>query len=414
MVSIKLKLRTVSGQSRMGRLYYQLAHQRKVKLLETSYFLYFDEWDDANHAVVMSGVSKDRLMYLREVSEAIRVDLRKLWDTVVRLEQSPLPYDVDDIAVSYGTKNTISVSFTDYARHRILMKRQSGYLGTADNYETTLKSFITFLNGADVTFPMLSGGLINRYEAFLKLRGNSRNTISFYMRNLRSIYNQAVAESLVKRQDLFKEVYTGVDKTMKRAISLSEINRIKELDLNGAPSLAKARDLFLFSFYARGVSFVDLAFMRKRDVVGGVLIYRRRKTGQQMSVRWEKEMQRLVERYTTATQYLLPIITREDGTEYRQYKNAMMLTNRKLKEISVMAHISLPVSMYVARHSWATIARDKNIPLSVISKGLGHENDMNTQIYLASIADKEVDDANRLILHSLRKISSPKNKRDVK
>lgn len=101
------------------------------------------------------------------------------------------------------------------------------------------------------------------------------------------------------------------------------------------------------------------------------------------------------------TKYLLPIILSEDGDERRQYQNQMMKINRRLKVIASMADIAVPLSLYYSRHSWATIARDKDIPLAIISEGLGHDSELTTQIYLDSIKSCEVDKANRKVLEGL-------------
>ena len=230
----------------------------------------------------------------------------------------------------------------------------------------------------------------------------SRNTTSFYMRILRCIYNRAVEENLTMQTDPFKRVYTGVDKTAKRAISLKEIKRIKELELSDKPALDYARNMFLFSFYLRGMSFVDLAYLRKRDLSNGYITYIRKKTGQQLTIRWERSMQEIVDKYPeNPTQYLLPIITKQDGMERQQYLNKILFVNRKLKHIAKLAKISTPLTMYVSRHSWASIAKSKNVPLSVISEGMGHDNEETTRIYLAAIQTNQIDDANRRILKEL-------------
>ena len=117
---------------------------------------------------------------------------------------------------------------------------------------------------------------------------------------------------------------------------------------------------------------------------------------------WTKQMQEIMDKYrTNATQYLLPVITREDGTERRQYQNMMRKINRHLKDIARLAGLPVPLSMYYTRHSWATIARGKDVPLAVISEALGHDSEMTTQIYLDSIKSSEVDKANRMILEGL-------------
>ena len=113
-------------------------------------------------------------------------------------------------------------------------------------------------------------------------------------------------------------------------------------------------------------------------------------------------MQAIIDKYKpNGTKYLLPIITREDESERRQYQNMMRKTNRLLKEIARLAGLPLPLSMYYTRHSWATIARGKAVPLAVISEALGHDSEMTTQIYLDSIKSSEVDKANSMILEGL-------------
>lgn len=107
------------------------------------------------------------------------------------------------------------------------------------------------MKGRDILFGELNSDLLMEYEAYLKNRGNSPNTISFYMRILKAVYNRAVENGLTG-QNLFKSVYTGVEKTLKRAIHLNDIRRIKRLDLSLKPHLDFARDMFLFYFYTRG------------------------------------------------------------------------------------------------------------------------------------------------------------------
>ena len=159
--------------------------------------------------------------------------------------------------------------------------------------------------------------------------------------------------------------------------------------------------MFLFSFYTRGMSFVDMAYLKKKDVQNGILSYRRRKTGQLLSIHWEKCMAEIAERYDKEdSEYLLPLI-REPYEARRQYRNASHLINNKLKLISKRLKLSVPLTMYVARHAWASIARSKNIPLSVISEGMGHDSENTTRIYLASLDTAVVDKANRIILKAV-------------
>ena len=181
------------------------------------------------------------------------------------------------------------------------------------------------------------------------------------------------------------------------------IKRMKNLDLSLQPNLEFARDMFLFSFYTRGMSFIDMAHLKKKDLQNGFLSYRRRKTGQQLVIRWEKCMQEIVGKYPedSLSPYLLPVLKCPFKDTHKHYRNVMSGINRNLKEIARLADISFPLSMYCARHSWASAAKGKNIPISVISEGMGHDSEATTQIYLASLDNSVVDKANAQILKSL-------------
>lgn len=190
---------------------------------------------------------------------------------------------------------------------------------------------------------------------------------------------------------------------MKRALPLSIVKKIKVLNLSMTPALDFARDMFLISFYLRGMSFIDMAFLKKSDLKNGYVTYRRRKTGQQLVIEWTKEMQIVLDKYPdNETDYLLPIIKTLGTNERYTYRNVGYNINHNLKKIAQMVGISIPLTLYVARHSWASAAKAKGIPLSVISEGMGHDSETTTQIYLANLDTSVVDRANAVILKSLK------------
>ena len=281
--------------------------------------------------------------------------------------------------------------------------RVLGRYRTSETYTSALNSFRKFRDGRDVPIGELDAAMMMSYEAYLKSRGLLANTTSFYMRILRAAYNRASELGLVSPGNPFRYVYTGVGRTVKRAVSLAEISRIREMPLPYRSTLDFARDRFLFSFYTRGMPFVDMAYLRKKDLACGMLAYRRRKTGQLLQVRWESCMQDIVEKYQGGCAsgiYLLPIIA-DAADERMRYLRMSHKVNRNLKTVGRMASLEQPLTMYVARHSWASAARNKHIPLSVISDGMGHESEHTTRIYLDSIDNSEIDMANKLILNSL-------------
>lgn len=295
------------------------------------------------------------------------------------------------------------VTLQRFMQENINRMHELGKVRTGETYTCTLNSFMRFRQGKDIIWKKFDAELMASYEAYLKSTGISMNTISFYNRILRAVYNRAVEKGFTRQKFPFKNVYTGVEGTIRRGLPARIIRTIRRMDLSGTPQLDYARDMFLFSFYTRGMSFVDMAYLKKDNLKNGVLTYRRKKTGQRLCVRWEPYMQDIVNKYPLLSEspFLLPIIREAGEEERRQYSNAQHLVNQKLKIIGKTLGLSVPLTMYVARHSWATIAKSKNIPLSVISEGMGHDSESTTQIYLASLDTTIIDKANKRILNLL-------------
>ena len=292
-----------------------------------------------------------------------------------------------------------SMMFSEAIGQQIASMQTSGKRRTAQIYSTALNNFMRFREGKDLQLTELDTQTVLAYEQWMRDRGLMRNSSSFYLRSLRSAWHKALENRRV-REDPFSLVYTGVDKTVKRAVHLPEIKKLKALRLEGDE--AWARDMFLFSFYTRGMAFVDMAFLRKADLRAGLLTYCRRKTGQQMKIRWEPQMQEIVDRWgPNPTHFLLPIITNPDMPAYNQYKYASTRANENLHKVGYKLRMKSPLTMYVARHSWASIAHSRHIPLAVISEGLGHDSERTTSIYLASLDQQQIDQANRAILRLL-------------
>lgn len=290
-----------------------------------------------------------------------------------------------------------------FMRHEIAKLEKLGRWGCARNYAETWRSFSAFLEGRELRFPEWDGELMERYAAWLSARGVCRNTLSFYMRCLRALYNKAAEAGAPLAFAPFRRAYTGIDKTRKRAVGGQWLTRLREADLQGRPALRRTRDVFLFSFYARGMAFVDVAYLRKENIFCGMLSYTRRKTGQQLWIRLEPCMREILERYDDpASPYLFPYLRAEDSVgAYRQYLAALNNYNKCLRRLSDCLELSPSLSSYVARHSWATLAHRLQVPLSVISEGMGHTSEKTTRIYLSSLHHAVVDEANRVVIASI-------------
>lgn len=401
MASIKVKFRPSADKASEGCIYYQITHERRVRQFAPGYLIYSSEWDK-RRAQVADGHSAERKQLTRSIRESIHSDITRLKKICRKLDCSELPYTTDDIIDEFRLYKS-TYSLFNYMKVIIGELNVKGKTRTAETYTSALNSFTKFRQGKDIMLDSLRSETIELYEAWLQHRGVVPNTTSFYMRILRAAYNRAVEKGVIENSYPFRHVYTGVDKTVKRALPLKLIKKIKSLNLEQTPRLDFARDIFMMSFYLRGMSFIDMAFLKKTDLSNGHITYRRRKTGRLLSIAWTNEMQTITDKYCdNSTGYLLPIIKSLHSNEHYAYRNSSYNINRNLKEIAEMAGITIPLTLYVARHSWASAARDKGIAVSIISEGMGHSSEAITNIYLASIDTSVIDRANSIILKSLR------------
>ena len=402
MATVKVKFRPSSVITKEGTLYYQITHDRVVRQINTGYKLYPTEWHSfTSQIVVPPNAEESRYHYLLALQNNLKKETARLAEIIVRLNRTDSAYTADRIVELYNLRSD-NDSFLLFTRNLIVQLKQIGKIRTAETYTCALNSFIRFQGETDLLWEAVDSNLMIEYEVYLKAEGVCPNTSSYYMRSLRAIYNRAVEKELTIQRYPFKHVYTGIDKTVKRAVPVTVIRQIRNLNLEHNPMLDYARDVFMFSFYTRGMSFVDMAYLKKKDLHNGILSYRRQKTNQQLFIKWEKPMQEIIDKYdTTGTPYLLPIIKDVGKDERRQYKNASHLVNCKLKKIGIQLGLTIPLTTYVARHGWASIAKSKNIPISTISEAMGHDSENTTRIYLASLNTSVIDKANSLIIKSI-------------
>ena len=245
-------------------------------------------------------------------------------------------------------------------------------------------------------FKKLTAGIFLSFEHYLLLSGCSRNTSACYFRALRAICRKAEkTEGMKETRSLFNGVFMGYEETRKRALSIEQLQAVMDADLDDVPNLVKARDLFILSYYLRGIPFIDLAYLRKADIQENVLCYHRSKTGRTLTITLEPWMWEIIERYKCEnpdSPYLLKII-RKPGSipeERRQYESALRLYNKHLCKLSARLELGVKLTSYVARHTWATLAYNEDIPVSKISAGLSHASEEITHTYLRSFSTEQL------------------------
>lgn len=404
MASVKIMFRQSTVEGKEGTLYFRVIHERVARTVFTDCHVFRDEWDDVSSSVVIAG-TKERKAYLELTASKLKSDQERLDRIIAEKESLKVNFTADDVVMEYRKQPEI-MTFSTFIRSMAERKMAAKRYGTAKTYRDALASFSNFRNGEDISFDALDRETICRYEAWMKDKGLKLNTSSCYLRTLKTLYLKAVDMGLTEDKDIFSRVFTGFATTAKRAITIEAIKKILKLRLKEGSALAFARDMFMLSFYLQGISFVDMAYLKKTDIRNGVLQYSRKKTGQAITISWEREMQEIVDAYSHLakdTPYLLPIIRKQDGTEREQYEKTEHNVNRNLKKIGVMAGLHIPLTTYVSRHSWASIMRDMGNDISVISRGLGHEDIKTTQIYLSAIDNSTVMKANKRLIGRITK-----------
>lgn len=281
-----------------------------------------------------------------------------------------------------------------------LLKEQRN--GTAHVYQSTLNRLIVFMDGREISFNQLTPEWLMKFQKRLVDDQLSWNTISTYMRMLRSIYNQALACGSARYVPcLFNKVYTGVDSQVKRAIRPETMRQIMEKQEMLPANLTFSRDMFVLLFLLRGMSFVDLAFLRRCDIDGNAITYHRHKTGRKLTIVAGKEAMDIIQRHRNTDEqsvFLFPIIKRPGEDEYRQYTNMLRLLNYRLVQVKRTLKLKESLSTYVARHTWATMALRQNFNSRLICDAMGHSSVKVTETYFQSFSEGEVDQMNKKII----------------
>lgn len=395
MASIRVKLRESTVEGRMGKLFIQIIHKREIRIITTPFKLLPSEWDTSEQCLIFTSKKMGRFLDLCEIDRQLEAMAKALESIVVKLDRRR-SYRVDDIIELYEGKSTDGVFFK-FMSKVICELRAAGQTNTATKYEGAMRRFLDYRKGGDLSFGQVTPRLVKEYEHYLRARALTMNTVSFYMRILRAVYNRAVKAGVAPQSDPFIEVYTGVAKTVKRATTVHVIRELQRLIL--PPKLALSRDMFLFSLYARGMAYVDMANLKKSSCSQNVLSYERSKTGQSLKIYIEPCIEQIINRYAdlcSDSESLLPIVNCA-GAKIK-YLTAISIHNRRLRQISKLMGLSPPLTSYVPRHTWASVARHSGVDIAVISESMGHTSENTTRIYLNSLDQSAIDQANRSVL----------------
>ena len=293
-------------------------------------------------------------------------------------------------------------AFLPRAQRLVARLRRLRRASTIDNYLTALRSLARFLHHVGQPEAQLSTTLVEQYDQWLQLSGVSRNTRSCYLRSLRALLRRLVGRS--RGADAFATVFTGNAPTRKRALALTTLRRLRAIDLASNSALSLSRDVFIFSVFALGMPFADVALLRWRDLRGGYFVYHRRKTGVEVRVRLEPCMREIAERWRSrGSDRVFPLLPEglTGPRRERAYHSALSRYNAHLHQLATRLRLHGSLSSYTARHTWATMAHTHGMDLPLISTAMGHRSVQTTMVYIARKEHTRVAQMNKKVLESI-------------
>jgi integrase/recombinase XerD len=376
----------------------RIGHNSRTTAISLGVSVLERDWDDDKKAVRKSHVGTSSVTRLNNMIQKRKI---AAMDIILKLHEAG---QLNTLSVA-GLRDRIALedssdSFFEYAERQIQELITSNRIGTARSYKEVVSVVRKYRKGRDLRFQEITFSFLNNFEVNHISKGNGLNGLAVYMRTIRAIFNKAIKEGLVNKEAYpFDDYKIRTEPTEKRALDWPLLQSVISLKLQPGHRCFNARNYFLASYMMYGMNFTDMAFLRKTDIKNGRILYRRRKTAKLYDVKITDSLTSLLSQYDNPeSEYVFPIIKRD--SPYQQAKDiqwARKRYNKKLKEIADLCGIEQNLTSYVSRHSFATQAMLKHVPINAISTMLGHSSLKTTEVYLKSLPTNILDEYNEQI-----------------
>ena len=384
-------------------MFIRFTHERKSKFVSLGISLLPDHWDKQQQMIRQSCPESAILQ------QRIETVLREYERKIQKLEILEIPVTLETLFESKSRRIKCTVS--DCFEREIARLESLGKYNSASKVKTVFSLIGQFRN-ADIRLEEIDLVYLNDLELFLRKRGNKDNSIATKFAIFKAAYNKALAEGVfVQKVNPFAKYKVGSlwTKTRKRAITKEEVQKLAALEITseGRTDYTElARDIFLFSYFTAGINFTDMATLRHRDIVHGRICYSRHKTQKLISCCLVPNALQIVEKYRksncTDEDYVFPILDRMIHQTPQQIFNrthkVLGKVNRELKVLGKRIGLAIPLTTYVARHTYATVLKRSGVNIAIISESLGHSDLATTQIYLDSFENSQIDEAMKHLL----------------
>lgn len=383
----------------------RFTHDRTTKLVALGLSVEPCYWDKDAEMVLPSCLERAALQ--SRIDSALTAYRKK----IQRLEALDIPVTFDTLFDAKPIRS-VGITIEDGFKAEIERLESLGKINSATKHKYALQVLNDY-KPTTMALEAIDLDYLKGLELHLRQRGNKDNSIATRFAIFKAIYNKAVKEGKVAvKQNPFSLFQVGSlwAKTRKRAIDKDDIQRLIDLEIAEGHTTEYrrlARDLFLFSYFTAGMNFGDIARLRYKDIVKGRVNYSRHKTQKLLSFQLVPMALQILEKYGTVGQrhgedYIFPILNRREHTTPQQIFNrlhkVLRKINRELKVLGEMIGLEMPLTTYVARHTFATVLKRSGVNIAIISESLGHSDLSTTQIYLDSFENSQIDAAMQHLL----------------
>jgi integrase/recombinase XerD len=295
--------------------------------------------------------------------------------------------------------------------YEVKQLEKAGRIGYSKVYNSTWKAIEEYSPGISLRLRDIDYKFLIGFESHLLGKEDKKNTASVYMRTLRTLFNNSIKYGYIKEEHypfLSRNNPNGYSlrglkqETRPRAISKEAIRKIRDQKLDEKTTLFEDRNLFMFSYYCRGINYHDIAHLKWSNLDDGRLKYKRAKTGGLLDMALLEPAIEIIDYYRkkSTSSYIFPILNddlEDPKAKYSRIKNGLKRFNKNLKKICKKAEID-PITSYVSRHTWATVMKMEGHSTEIISESLDHKSTSQTTTYLRKFETEILDEANKSIL----------------
>jgi integrase len=384
-------------------LYLRLTKNRKSKYIALGYYIDLKNWNPQTCKIKPNAKNASQINSFLATKGAEAEALALEMETKSKFISA---YDIK--AKMIGKSSEDFFAFVEIHRKALYKGLK---IKSIDRCDSTIAKLKVYCKNEPLLFDEITVKFLENYQQYLSIeRHNHINTIHGNFKVIRKIVNYAIGEEMLpEEKNPFRKIALKAQKTTKKYLLEDELKRMEELELEKSSMLNHHRNLYVFSAYSGGIRISDLLMMRWGNFDGEHLVFKIRKTTEDLSVKLPQKSLELIMFYLALAKersgdkqvdtqsFIFPLLHIDkdetgDRAIYKAISSANAYINKSLRKLVKMAKINKKISFHSARHTWAVRALQKGMRIEYVSKLMGHASVKQTEAY-ATILNTELDKA---------------------